>query len=1369
MTRAISSAMACMALTAALLAAPSAHADDQRPPVDESTDGPESLGTAQQQSASAASSAKIVLSTTKLIVPEERTAVYSVQLAAAPTHTVTVTLSRNATGDSNITFDTDPKMAGDQSTLTFSTTNWSAARTVTVAAANDTDKAYGTATITHTAASTDTNYQGKTSTLAASEGDNDVCQGTAAVGNVNTGGLIGDCNTLLAAEEMLAGSLTRLNWATTTAMSSWTGLTVTNSRVTQVDLWYQSLNGSIPNTLGHLSGLTFLELGRNSLRGPIPPEIGNLRNLTYLSLAWNWNLSGSIPAEIGNLSNLEQLWLYYTGLNGSIPPQLGNLTNLKRLVIYWSQLSGPIPPQLGNLTNLEWLRLQGNSLNGSIPPEIGNLTKLEWLNIRSNQLTGTIPAQLGNLTNLKWLYLHSNQLTGSIPAQLGNLTNLQTLYLNGNSLTGSIPAQLGNLTNLQTLNLQSNSLTGSIPAQLGNLTNLINLWLANNSLTGSIPPELGNLTNLRQLMLNANAGQDKTTAPGLSGSIPKELGNLKNLEDIRLLHNSLTGSIPKELAGLTSVTTIDLANNLLSGSIPVELTSLPKILQLDLRYNNLSGCYPSFYSGKTSFRQSYLLHAKFNKQLSNKSLPVCQGLNLSVCTGLSYSVCKNEERTESEVSVPEGLTPSNHSYSIRVSFPANSNKDPTAAITVTLVLTGDSDVSADKTSLSFATGNYSTYQHITLTAAEDNDVNNGTVTITHTSSSTDTDYDGLTASLSVIEADNDTGLVASGVSENKATLTIVNHTGDWWLKRTTPADTSSTACKAKDTADTDGDTESLSGLSPGTSYTYKAYSDSTCTTEIASETFTTMTPASALYATNITADSATLTLANRTGNWWLSRTTPADTTCKSKGTTYTEDLTGLTPSTNYTYAAYSDASCTTEITDASFTTSAQAAKALRATGITHNRATLTLANHSGDWWLSRTIPADTTCKSKGTTYTESLASLTPSTDYTYAAYSNSNCSTEIADVSFQTTAKLPALTVSSITVSSAKLTLTNHSSSWYLQRITPSDTTCKSKGTTYTEDLASLDHSTEYIYGAYSDASCTTEIASETFSTLSPTLTASNVAHNRATLTLVNPVGDWWLKRTTPPDTSNTACKSKGTTYTEDLTGLTASTSYTYKAYSDSTCSTELSSLTFTTEAAPYVPPPIGGAPTGGGGEEKVGSCEVFDDIADSIFCDAIAALARLGITLGCDADGTSFCPTQPVTRAQAATFLARALKLPVPETRRAFRDTADSYHRDSIAAIARAGITVGCQPAKRLFCPNEPVKRSQMATLLTRALELPIPMMTDVFGDTVNNYHRDSIAAIAVAGITVGCNRDRTLFCPDEPVKRSQMAAFLARAFDLL
>lgn len=166
-----------------------------------------------------------------------------------------------------------------------------------------------------------------------------------------------------------------------------------------------------------------------------------------------------------------------------------------------------------------------------------------------------------------------------------------------------------------------------------------------------------------------------------------------------------------------------------------------------------------------------------------------------------------------------------------------------------------------------------------------------------------------------------------------------------------------------------------------------------------------------------------------------------------------------------------------------------------------------------------------------------------------------------------------------------------------------------------------------------------------------------------------------------------------------------------------------------------------------------------FSDLRDGTFLEDTYWALDEGITRGCG-DGGAYCPGEPVTRAQMASFLARSLHLPPAERPAPFGDVGTGPHLEAIARVAAAGITRGCGDGTH-FCPTKPVTRAQMASFLARALELepataPYP---DVRGE-----HAGAIGAIAAAGITRGCG-DGTNFCPDRPVRRDQMAAFLRRA----
>jgi chitodextrinase len=113
-----------------------------------------------------------------------------------------------------------------------------------------------------------------------------------------------------------------------------------------------------------------------------------------------------------------------------------------------------------------------------------------------------------------------------------------------------------------------------------------------------------------------------------------------------------------------------------------------------------------------------------------------------------------------------------------------------------------------------------------------------------------------------------------------------------------------------------------------------------------------------------------------------------------------------------------------------------------------------------------------------------------------------------------------------------------------------------------------------------------------------------------------------------------------------------------------------------------------------------VPATDYFSDDDNSIFEDDINAIAAAGITFGTGPD--TFSPDDNVTRGQMAAFLARAFNPPASSTDY-FSDDDNSIFENSINAIAAAGITVGTGPDT--YSPDDDVTRAQMATFLARAL----------------------------------------------------------------
>ncbi len=170
-------------------------------------------------------------------------------------------------------------------------------------------------------------------------------------------------------------------------------------------------------------------------------------------------------------------------------------------------------------------------------------------------------------------------------------------------------------------------------------------------------------------------------------------------------------------------------------------------------------------------------------------------------------------------------------------------------------------------------------------------------------------------------------------------------------------------------------------------------------------------------------------------------------------------------------------------------------------------------------------------------------------------------------------------------------------------------------------------------------------------------------------------------------------------------------------------------------------------------------------------FYDWITILVSNGITVG--VGGGLYGVGQSTLRQQMAVFLLKArygLCYVPPLCTGDFPDVpCPSTFADWIEALAADGITTGCGGG--FFCPQNPVRRDQMAVFLLKGKHgssfVP-PACVGTFPDVpcATNPFAAWIEQLAEEGITGGCGGGN--YCPAGLVTRGQMAVFIDKAFEL-
>ncbi|GKC24337.1 leucine-rich repeat protein, partial [Tanacetum coccineum] len=435
------------------------------------------------------------------------------------------------------------------------------------------------------------------------------------------------------------------------------------------------------------------EASKQQLKGESSPTLLDLKQLKHLDLSCNDFGQIQVPEFIGSLGNLRYLNLSGSTFGGIIPPQLGNLSQLHTLCLgsfqnheerqallrfkhrlidetdrlaswvgendccKWAgiacdnmtghaiqihlnghchdirdtdkeleeaskqHLKGELSPSLLDMKQLEHLDLSCNDFGGiQVPEFIGSIRNLRYLNLSRCNFGGIIPPRLGNLsqlhtlclgtfqyrfyfswgvrtsvTNIEWLsnlhllrhldmsYVDLSKATDWFQV-INTLPSLAELHLQNSNLQDLHPRVLSlNITSLLLLDLSENeSIDHSlVPQWIFSIATLVSLDLSMCGFSSSSAHSFRNLTSLKWFHVSGNTFMN-------SSSVLKELssGTGSNLISLHISQCDISSTALDSLHNLTSLLSLDLSRNKLTNIMPKSMGNFCNLRDIDLSLNN---------------------------------------------------------------------------------------------------------------------------------------------------------------------------------------------------------------------------------------------------------------------------------------------------------------------------------------------------------------------------------------------------------------------------------------------------------------------------------------------------------------------------------------------------------------------------------------------------------------------------------------------------------------------------------------------------------------------------------------------------------------------------------------------------------------
>ena len=655
----------------------------------------------------------IVLSPTTLAPAEGSSANYTVALSSEPTAQVTVA----------ITGDADTDLSLSTSSLTFTTSDWGTAQTVTVSAAQDDDAVDDEATLTHTAAGGD--YADATADLPVKVDDDESL------------GIVLSPTTLTPAEGSSANYTVKLSSVPTAQVT----VAITGDADTDLSLSTSSLTFTT-STWSTLQTVTVSAAQDGD-------AVNDEATLTHTATGGDYaTLTAELPVTVDD-DESAGIVLSPTTLT----PAEGSSAN------YTVKLSSVPTAQVT-------VAITGDAdTDLSLSTSSLTFTTSTWSTLQTVTVSA---AQDGDAVNDEATLTHTATggdyatLTAELPVTVDD-DESAGIVLSPTTLTpaeGSSANYTVKLSSVPTAQVTV-AITGDADTDLSlstsSLTFTTSTWSTLQTVTVSAAQD-GDAVNDEATLTHTATGGDYAT---LTAELPVTVDD-------------------DESAGIVlSPTTLTPAEGS-SANYTVKLSSVPTA-QVTVAITGASGTDLSLTASSLTFTtstwntlQTVTVSAAQDGDAVNDEATLTH-----TATGGDYAtltaelpVTVDDDESAGIVLSPTTLAPaegSSANYTVALS------SVPTAQVTVAITGDADTDLSLSTSSLTFTTSTWSTLQTVTVSAAQDGDAVNDEATLTHTA--TGGDYATLTAELPVtVDDDESAGIVLSPTTLTPAEGSSANYT-----------------------------------------------------------------------------------------------------------------------------------------------------------------------------------------------------------------------------------------------------------------------------------------------------------------------------------------------------------------------------------------------------------------------------------------------------------------------------------------------------------------------------------------------------------------------------------------------------------------